>query len=364
MRMNFFTLSTVLLLSCISLQAQRSTRIGYIDMEYILENVQEYKDASQQLDQKVNKWKKEIEGKQSEIDEMKKQLNNERILLTKELIEEREEEIQFEEEQLLDYQQKRFGPGGDLVIQKRQLIEPVQDQVFNAVQEISANKKFDLVVNKSDVILLYAAERLDMSDQVLRSINRSSRRKQVNNRQEKDEVERDEARTVEEDKEVQARQAEADKKKDAREALLEERAKQREAQRDARKKEVEDRRQRLLEERQRRKDSIAAVRSGGAIPNSTKENEGEDAVEGEPVSKEKTEDKVEDPKKAAAKARAEKRQQVLKEREAQRQKDLEERKRKKDSALVARAKRRDSIINAKKNRNNTPTGLPDPNGGL
>jgi len=361
MRMNFFTLLTIVLLSSISLQAQRSTRIGYIDMEYILENVQEYKDASQQLDQKVNKWKKEIEGKQSEIDEMKKQLNNERILLTKELIEEREEEIQFEEEQLLDYQQKRFGPGGDLVIQKRQLIEPVQDQVFNAVQEISANKKFDLVVNKSDVILLYAAERLDMSDQVLRSINRSSRRKQVNSRQEKDDVERDEARTVEEDKEVQARQAEADKKKDARESLLEERAKQREEQREARKKEFEDRRQRLLEERQRKKDSIAAKRNGGAVKsNDAKESEGQGTVEEEEVNTEE----AEDPKKAAAKARAEKRKQVLEEREAQRQILLEERKRKKDSAYKARAKRRDSIINAKKKKSNTPPVLPDPDGGL
>ena len=246
MKINVFTLLTVVLLSCISLHAQRSTRIGYIDMEYILDNVQEYKDASQQLDQKVNTWKREIEKKQSEIDEMKKQLNNERILLTKELIEEREEEIQFEEEQLLDYTQNRFGPGGDLVIQKRQLIEPVQDQVFNAVQEISANKKFDLVVNKADAILLYAAERLDMSDQVLRSINRASGRKQVNSRKEKEDVERDEARTVEEDKEIDARKAEVDKKKEARETLLEERAKQREEQREARKQEFEDRRQRLL----------------------------------------------------------------------------------------------------------------------
>ena len=136
------------------------------------------------MDSKVKKWKGEIEKKLGEIEEMKKQLQNERVLLTQELIEEREEEIAYEEEQIFDYQQKRFGPGGDLAIQKRQLVEPVQDQVFNAVQEISKNKKFDVVLRKAEAGVLYVADRLDISDQVLRSITRSAKRKQINSRKE------------------------------------------------------------------------------------------------------------------------------------------------------------------------------------
>merc|ERR1711977_525928 len=116
-------LSLILLSFGFSAQAQRGARIGYIDMEYILENVPEYKEAKTQLDGKVQRWKKDIEKKTKEVEQMKLNLSNERVLLTQELIEEREDEI-------LDYQQDRFGPNGDLMIQKRQLIQPIQDQVF------------------------------------------------------------------------------------------------------------------------------------------------------------------------------------------------------------------------------------------
>ncbi len=300
---------------------QRSLRVGYIDMDYILENVPEYQEASQQLDQKVNRWKSEIEAKLSEIEQMKKQLNNERVLLTKELIEERQEEIDFEEQQILEYQQKRFGPGGDLMIQKRQLVQPVQDQVFNSVQEISKNKKYDLVFDKSsDLMMLYTAERLDISDQVLRSITRAAKRTQVNSKKDKKDLARDEARTVEEDQEIQARQEAIEAKKAEREAALEARAKAREEQRDARKKEFEERRKKLLEERQRKKDSLDAIRAA-------KRNNATGGANGQ-------------------------------DREAARQALLEERKRKKDSALAARKRRRDSILEARKNRNRPP-GNPD-----
>ncbi|MBE16712.1 MAG: OmpH family outer membrane protein [Dokdonia sp.] len=321
MRTKIFVSIATLFLISLSVMGQRSLRVGYIDMDYILENVPEYQEASQQLDQKVNRWKSEIEAKLSEIEQMKKQLNNERVLLTKELIEERQEEIDFEEQQILEYQQKRFGPGGDLMIQKRQLVQPVQDQVFNSVQEISKNKKYDLVFDKSsDLMMLYTAERLDISDQVLRSITRAAKRTQVNSKKDKKDLARDEARTVEEDQEIQARQEAIEAKKAEREAALEARAKAREEQRDARKKEFEERRKKLLEERQRKKDSLDAIRAA-------KRNNATGGANGQ-------------------------------DREAARQALLEERKRKKDSALAARKRRRDSILEARKNRNRPP-GNPD-----
>ena len=119
-----------------SLNAQRSVRIGYIDTEYILENIDEYSETNAQLDSKVQQWKSEIETRLTELEDQKKQLNNERILLTNELISEREEDLQIIENEILEYQQKRFGPNGDLMIQKKQLIQPIQDQIFAAVQEI------------------------------------------------------------------------------------------------------------------------------------------------------------------------------------------------------------------------------------
>ncbi len=158
-------------------QAQRGVRIGYIDMEYVLESVPEYKEASIQLEGKVQRWKQDIDKKQKEIDQMKLNLANERVLLTKELIDEREEEIKIKEDEMLQYQQDRFGPNGDLMIQRRQLVQPIQDQVFNIVQEVAEAKKYDFIFDKSaDVVMLFAAKRNDISDVVLKSIERAGRK--------------------------------------------------------------------------------------------------------------------------------------------------------------------------------------------
>ena len=107
--------------------AQRSNiRIGYIDTEYILENLPEYNQISKRLEEKAGDWKKEIEERSRKIDQKKESLKSERILLTSEMIEEIEEEILIDEEELSEYQQKRFGPRGELIIQKQQLIQQKQ----------------------------------------------------------------------------------------------------------------------------------------------------------------------------------------------------------------------------------------------
>ena len=108
-----------LCLMATSIYAQRSVRIGYIDTEYILENITEYSETNAQLDSKIQQWKSEIEKRFTELEDQKKQLNNERILLTNELVSEREEDLQIIENEIIEYQQKRFGPNGDLMIQKQ-----------------------------------------------------------------------------------------------------------------------------------------------------------------------------------------------------------------------------------------------------
>ena len=247
--------------------AQRGARIGYIDMEYILENVPEYKEATIQLEGKVQRWKTDISKQQKEIDLMKLNLSNERVLLTKELIEEREEEIKIKEDEMIKYQQDRFGPNGDLMIQRRQLVQPIQDQVFNIVQEIAVNKKYDFIFDKSaDVVMLFAAERNDISETVLRSINRAAKRKEVSGKREKQAVENREALSVEEEGAVTEREEAIQTKKNEREQLMAERQRVRDSIRAVKKKEFEERRQRLLDERQKRKDSILKARGGGATP--------------------------------------------------------------------------------------------------
>ena len=250
-----------LLFSTNTVIAQKSIRIGYIDMDYILENVPEYNQAAAELETKVQKWKVEIEAELKAVEQMRKDLNNERVLLTKELIEEREEDILFKEKEILEYQQKRFGPNGDLFLQKRRLVQPVQDQVFVAVQEIAENKRYDFIFDKSaDLVMLYSADRYDISDQVLLRINRASKRKQVTERQEKKQVERAEERNLEQEKEVSDREQQVLEKQSEREQLLAERKAQRDSIREAKKKEFEERRAKLLEAQQRKKDSLQALK--------------------------------------------------------------------------------------------------------
>ncbi|NNL81910.1 MAG: OmpH family outer membrane protein, partial [Winogradskyella sp.] len=269
---------------------QRGVRIGYIDTEYILQNVPEYQEATSQLDKKVLQWKSEIEQKLSAIEQKKKELDNESVLLTKELYEERYEEISYEEAEILDYQQKRFGPNGDLFIQKRQLMQPVQDQIFSAVQEIASNKKFDFIFDKSaDVVMLYSAEQYDVSDQVLRLITRTSKRKQASSKKEREELEEEEVvPEVNEEKDARlqaledkkaAREKELADLRAEREKQLEERRKQQLADREARRKAAEERRNKASNRRNNKEeepkeetkeevpaDTTAANASRSAVP--------------------------------------------------------------------------------------------------
>ena len=262
--------------------AQRGVRIGYIDMEYILENVPEYKEASTQLNGKVQRWKKDLEKKNNQVELLKINLSTERVLLTTELIEEREEDIKVLEDEMFKYQQDRFGPNGDLYIQRRQLVQPIQDQVFNIVQEIAENKKYDFIFDKSaDIVMLFSADRHDISDIVLRSINRSAKREEVSSKRDKKEVERKEDLSLEEDKAVSEREQAIEEKKDAREKDMEERKKVRDSIRDIKKAEYDARKQNLLDERQRKKDSILEVRANKNNPTPTNNEEENEDEEGD-----------------------------------------------------------------------------------
>ena len=169
---------------------QRGIKIGYIDTEYILENLPEYNQISKRLEEKAGDWKKEIEERSRKIDQKKESLKSERILLTSEMIEEIEEEILIDEEELSEYQQKRFGPRGDLIIQKQQLIQPIQDQIFNAIRELAKSRNYDFIFDKSaDIVMLYSDKRYDVSDQILRTISRANNRKKVDSRKDKREIE-------------------------------------------------------------------------------------------------------------------------------------------------------------------------------
>ena len=235
MRKHFLFLLIITAASLTVKAQSRGVKLGYIDMEYILQNVPDYTEAKNQLEQKAQKWKQEIEVKKNDITALKDGLKTEKVLLTKELIAEREEEIAFQETELLDYQQKRFGPNGDLTVQKAVLTQPVQDQVFNAVQDIAEAKKFDFIFDKtSDLTMLFAAKRYDISDQVIRVITRSSKRKEMSNKQLKaEEAKEAKEDMIDESPALAERQKKLDERKAAREKLVADRKAQQEAKRAA-----------------------------------------------------------------------------------------------------------------------------------
>ena len=145
--------------------AQKPQRIAYIDMNYILENVPQYAAAQAQLDNKVNTWQEKLDVLSDEIQQMKTDLSNEKSLLTKELISEREEDIDIKEQELRRLQQAYFGPTGDLFQMRKQFVKPVQDQVYNAIQDIATKKRYDFVLDKSsDLIMLYSNNKYDISE--------------------------------------------------------------------------------------------------------------------------------------------------------------------------------------------------------
>ncbi|MDT0539293.1 MULTISPECIES: OmpH family outer membrane protein [Croceitalea] len=246
---------TILLCSLFSF-AQRGVRIGYVDMEFILENVEEYREATDQLNIKANKWKQEIELKLSTVEQMKKDLMAEKVLLTDELIAEREEEIQILETEVLNYQQDRFGPQGDLVLQKRLLIQPIQDQVFVEVQKIGKNKKYDFIFDKSaDVVMLYSEKRHDISDLILREIGRTRKisksnkdKKLANKLKDFQEAEAEDNKEISDA--LRERQEKASTDKESRAKAAADRKAEQLKLREERKKAYEDRRKKLLEERE------------------------------------------------------------------------------------------------------------------
>ena len=151
--------------------AQRGVRIGYIDMNVILENITEYKKSTKILDERIVQWKKEIELKKIQLSQFQNQLNSERVLLTAELIADREIEINDYANEINALQEKRFGPNGDRIKQRKKLITPIQDQVLVIVQQIAKEKKYDFIFDRSsDIVMLYSAKNYDISDLVLKRI--------------------------------------------------------------------------------------------------------------------------------------------------------------------------------------------------
>ena len=148
-----------------------SQSFGYVDTEYILENIPDYKDAQGELDKLSIEWQKQLERRYSEIDKMYKNYQAEQILLTEDMKVKREDEIIKKEKAAKEYQKKKFGVDGELFQKRKELVKPIQDKVYKAISEIANYKKLGVVFDKASALtMLYTNPKYNVSDAVLKKM--------------------------------------------------------------------------------------------------------------------------------------------------------------------------------------------------
>ena len=151
--------------------ATQAQRYAIVDTKYILDKLPEYKEAQKKLDQFSEQWQKEVDAKQSVLDKMYKDFEAEQVMLTAELKKKREDELFIREKEVRDLQRKRFGFEGDLFKKRQELVKPVQDKVYNAIQKMAVARSYDFILDKSEgITVIFADPKLDKSEDVLREL--------------------------------------------------------------------------------------------------------------------------------------------------------------------------------------------------
>lgn len=151
--------------------AASAQRYAVIDTKYILEKLPEYTTAQKKLDQFSAQWQQEIDKKSADLDKMYKDYDAEQVMLSDELKKKREDELFNREKELKDLQKKRFGYEGDIFKKRQELIKPIQDKVYTAVQRLAVAKLYDFILDKSEgITVIFADPKLDRSDDVLKEL--------------------------------------------------------------------------------------------------------------------------------------------------------------------------------------------------
>jgi outer membrane protein len=151
--------------------AVNAQKYAIIDTKYILDKVPEYKDAQKKLDETAAAWQKEIDDQQTELDKMYRDFEAEQVMLSDELKKKREDQLFNKEKNLRDLQRKRFGFEGDLFKKRQELVLPIQNRVYNAIQKMAVARGYDFILDKSEgITVIFADPKLDKSEDVLREM--------------------------------------------------------------------------------------------------------------------------------------------------------------------------------------------------
>ena len=161
----------ILAVSFLAVSTIQAQKFAYVDTDYILNNIPEFNQAQDKLDEISKQWQEEIEAIYAEVDKMYRDYQTQEVLLTDEMKTKRENAIIAKEKSAKDLQRKRFGPDADLYAKRQELIKPLQDKVYDAIQQLAANSKYAVIFDSSsDLIMLYANPNLDKSDKILENM--------------------------------------------------------------------------------------------------------------------------------------------------------------------------------------------------
>ena len=147
----------------------QAQKIGFIDSEYILSKIPEYGEAQKQLDALSEQWEKQVEKRYEEIDKMRQDYQAEEILLTESMKNKRQEEIIIKEQEARNFQKEKFGIDGELFKKRKELVKPIQEKIYKAVQETANVGRYAVILDKAgEATVVYSNPKYDKSDDVLR----------------------------------------------------------------------------------------------------------------------------------------------------------------------------------------------------
>ena len=159
---------TLILILFFGISNSWAQKFAYVDSQYILENIPEYLQAKKELDNISYDWQEEIETAYQSIEKLYRAYQTDKVLLTEKMRQAREYEIIENEKEVKNLQQQRFGKDGDLYKKQEELIRPIQNQIYNAIQEFAENGKYGVIFDKSgDMLMLYSSKNLDKSDKII-----------------------------------------------------------------------------------------------------------------------------------------------------------------------------------------------------
>ncbi|MBK7036750.1 MAG: OmpH family outer membrane protein [Chitinophagales bacterium] len=161
-------IAIVIIATAVTANAQR---FAYVNTDYILKNIPEYKAAQEQIDKITTEWRAEVDKRQKEIDDLYRNFQNEQYLLTEEQKKTKVAEIEGREKAIKEYQKLKFGYEGELFVKRQELVKPIQDKVYEAIEKFAKERGYDFIFDKSSsTTLLYANAENDKSDDIIKKL--------------------------------------------------------------------------------------------------------------------------------------------------------------------------------------------------